>query len=60
MTEPNLRLSISFSGPAARWLRTEAAERATSVSDVVRRIVDEVRQVYFVRPRRDEAHREQL
>jgi len=44
-----VKISINFSPPAARWLAQEANKRSITVTEVVRRIIDEVRQDYFVR-----------
>jgi hypothetical protein len=37
------RLTVSFSIGAGEWLEAEAAKRGISVSEIVRRLVDEVR-----------------
>jgi hypothetical protein len=42
------RLNVIFSDEAIGWLEQEAAKRATSLSDMVRRIVDETRGAYIV------------
>ncbi len=46
------RLSITFSGEAMVWLEREAARRAISITEMVRRIVDETRGDFVV-PRRE-------
>ena len=48
----NPRITIVFSDEAAEWLNAQATRRSISVSDLLRRIVDEVRGAYIV-PRQD-------
>lgn len=40
-----VKLLISFSEPGAAWLRKEAARLGISMSELVRRLVDEKRKV---------------
>jgi hypothetical protein len=37
------RLTITFSRPALRWLNAEAKTRAITVTELMRRLVDEAR-----------------
>jgi len=37
------RLSVSFSDEALAWLERESTKRAITISDLIRRLVDEVR-----------------
>jgi hypothetical protein len=50
-SRPSVRLTITFSDPAIQWLEAEAANRAISLADVIRRIVDETRGSYIVEPK---------
>jgi hypothetical protein len=47
-----LRISVTFSIEAAEWLDAEAERRATSLADLIRRIVDETRGAYVVDQRK--------
>jgi hypothetical protein len=47
------RLTVSFSIGAGEWLEEEAAKRGISVSEIVRRMVDEVRGAAIINPRRE-------
>jgi hypothetical protein len=52
----NPRITIIFSEEAAEWLNAQAIRRSITVSDLLRRIVDEVRGAYIVprqRPKSD-------
>ena len=51
-----LRLSVSFSPEAVAWLTREADRRAISLTEIVRRIVDEARGEYIT-PRREKEER---
>lgn len=42
------RINVIFSVEAIEWLEDEAEKRATSMADMVRRIVDETRGAYIV------------
>lgn len=42
------RINVIFSVEAIEWLEDEADKRATSMADMVRRIVDETRGAYIV------------
>ncbi len=42
------RINVIFSVEAIEWLEEEADKRATSMADMVRRIVDETRGAYIV------------
>jgi hypothetical protein len=42
------RVSVTFSVDAMAWLEGEAARRATTVADLVRRVIDETRGAYLV------------
>jgi hypothetical protein len=42
-----LRISVTFSAEAAQWLRQQADRRATSLADMIRRIIDEARGAYL-------------
>jgi hypothetical protein len=50
---PSVRLTVTFSDPAIQWLEQEAVNRAISVADLLRRIVDETRGSYIVEQKRD-------
>ena len=42
------RYSVSFSPNATEWLVTEATRRGIGVTEVIRRIIDEVRRDYIL------------
>jgi hypothetical protein len=46
--EHTTRISVTFSHEAVHWLETEADRRASTLADLVRRIVDETRGSYVV------------
>jgi hypothetical protein len=46
--ENTTRITVTFSAEAIAWLEEEAAKRATSLADLVRRIIDESRGAYVV------------
>jgi hypothetical protein len=46
------RIAVIFSDDAVAWIEEEAARRAVSLADLLRRIVDETRGAYIVPPRR--------
>jgi hypothetical protein len=46
--EHTTRISVTFSHEAVRWLETEADRRASTLADLVRRIIDETRGSYVV------------
>ena len=52
LPEKPLRISVTFSVDAARWLYDESEARATSLADLIRRIIDETRAAYVVEPHR--------
>jgi hypothetical protein len=49
--ENTTRITVTFSADATAWLEKEADKRATSVADLVRRVVDESRGAYLVQQR---------
>jgi len=44
------RVNLLLSGEAVQWLESEAKRRAITVSEMIRRIVDEARDSYIVPP----------
>jgi hypothetical protein len=50
--KPQTRLTIGFSDDQMLWLHQEASRRAIPVSDVIRRIIDELRGDSFIEPER--------
>jgi hypothetical protein len=51
VSQPNVRLTITFSEPAVQWLEQEASNRAISLADLLRRIADETRGSYIIEPK---------
>jgi hypothetical protein len=51
MSNQTTRVTITLSLEAADWLNDQARQRAISMSELVRRIVDEVRGAYLIKPR---------
>jgi hypothetical protein len=45
------RVVVKFSDDANVWLNEQAQRNRISVADAVRRIVDETRGAYFIRPK---------
>jgi hypothetical protein len=43
------RLTVSFSATAADWLDNEADKRSLSTSEMVRRLIDEIRGDRFIK-----------
>jgi hypothetical protein len=43
MTTKTSRITINFSDAATQWLNQEATRRNLSISELIRRIVDELR-----------------
>ena len=41
------KVTVTFSQEQIEWLNQTASERATSVSDIIRRLVDETRGAYL-------------
>ena len=41
------KVTVTFSQEQIEWLNQTASERATSVSDIIRRLIDETRGAYL-------------
>jgi hypothetical protein len=53
MRRPRInRITVNFSEEAVDWLASEAALRSTSIADLIRRIVDETRGAFVIKPRK--------
>ena len=49
------RVTVNVSPEQIAWLNDIAKSRATSVSDIIRRLIDETRGAYLAPPRRPKA-----
>jgi hypothetical protein len=44
------RVTVHLSAPQGEWLNRTAEDRRTSVSDIIRRLIDETRGAYLIPP----------
>lgn len=52
VAEESVRVGVSLRPAAAEWLNTEAERRGITMTDVIRRLIDEARRDYILRKER--------